>query len=200
MPQPGAAQLRLELPAEPVEAVARVRSVKCAQPAPQPRSLTLAEAALMMRSAVKDKSYRVTPVGLLVGRLPPLVPERGGATPATIRDYDAVLARMPLTLADKDPPEVDGDDLRDVIDLWADREARTRAEGHVCRPRLLDVDRGSGSGAVLACGKAAAPPRAAARGAAAASERGRTAPERRSDSAGSGGAASCSTSAYARAS
>jgi len=35
---------------------------------------------------------------------------------------------MALTLADKDPLEVAVDDLRDVIDLWADREARTRAK------------------------------------------------------------------------
>jgi hypothetical protein len=30
--------------------------------------LTLSEAAKMMRAAVKDKSYRATPVGLMVGR------------------------------------------------------------------------------------------------------------------------------------
>jgi hypothetical protein len=30
--------------------------------------LTLAEAARMMRDSVKDKSYRATPLGLLVGR------------------------------------------------------------------------------------------------------------------------------------
>jgi integrase len=51
-----------------------------------------------------------------------------GATASTIRDYEAILARMSLTLADKDPLEVTVDDLRDVIDLWADREARTRAK------------------------------------------------------------------------
>jgi site-specific recombinase XerD len=51
-----------------------------------------------------------------------------GATPATIRHYEAVLARMSLSLADKDPLEVTVNDLRDMIDLWADREARTRAK------------------------------------------------------------------------
>jgi hypothetical protein len=35
---------------------------------------------------------------------------------------------MSLTLADKDPLEVTVDDLREVIDLWADRKARTRAK------------------------------------------------------------------------
>ena len=47
-------------------------------------------------------------------------------TPRTIEDYESVLARMALSLADKDPLEVTVDDLRDVIDLWADREPRTR--------------------------------------------------------------------------
>ena len=77
---------------------------------------------------MKDKSYRATPVGLLVGRYLRWFRNEWGATPATIRDYEAILARMSLTLADKDPLEVTVDDLRDVIDLWADREARTRAK------------------------------------------------------------------------
>jgi integrase/recombinase XerC len=90
--------------------------------------LTLAEAARMMRTAVRDKSYRATPVGLLVGRYLRWFRNEWGATASTIRDYEAVLARMALTLADKEPLEVTIDDLRDVIDLWADREARTRAK------------------------------------------------------------------------
>jgi integrase/recombinase XerC len=45
-----------------------------------------------------------------------------------VRDYEAVLARMSLTLADREPLAVTVDDLRDVIDLWADREARTRGK------------------------------------------------------------------------
>ena len=82
----------------------------------------------MMRGAVKDKSYRATPVGLLVGRYLRWFRNEWGATATTLRDYEAVLARMSLTLADKDPLEVTVDDLREVIDLWADREARTRAK------------------------------------------------------------------------
>ena len=39
-----------------------------------------------------------------------------------------MLARMSLTLADREPLAVTVDDLRDVIDLWADREARTRGK------------------------------------------------------------------------
>ena len=59
-----------------------------------------------------------------------MVQERWGATASTIRDYEAMLARMSLTLADKDPLEVTIDDLRDVIDLWADGR-RARGEGHL---------------------------------------------------------------------
>jgi site-specific recombinase XerD len=94
----------------------------------RPTALTLAQAAQMMRAAVKDKSYRATPVGLLVGRYLRWFRNEWGATASTIRDYEAILARMSLTLADKDLLEVAVDDLRDVIDLWADREARTRAK------------------------------------------------------------------------
>jgi integrase/recombinase XerC len=90
--------------------------------------LTLSEAAAIMRDALKDKSYRASPVGLLVGRYLRWFRNEWGATASTIRDYEAVLARMSLTLADKEPLEVEVDDLRDVIDLWADREARTRAK------------------------------------------------------------------------
>lgn len=49
-----------------------------------------------------------------------------GATPSTIRDYEAILARMSLSLADKELIEVSIEDLRDVIDLWGGRTARTR--------------------------------------------------------------------------
>jgi site-specific recombinase XerC len=90
--------------------------------------LTIALAAQIIREAVKDKSYRSTPLGLLVGRYVRWFRNEWGATPATIRDYEAILARMALTLADKEPVEVTIEDLRDVIDLWADREARTRAK------------------------------------------------------------------------
>jgi site-specific recombinase XerD len=51
-----------------------------------------------------------------------------GATESTIRDYEAILARMSLLLADLEPLEVTRDDLRTVIDTWAIRHARTRAK------------------------------------------------------------------------
>jgi integrase len=80
----------------------------------------------MILDAVKDKSYRGSALGLLVGRYIRWLRNECGATPATIRDYEAILARMSLTLDDRDPTEVSVEDLRDVIDLWGGRSARTR--------------------------------------------------------------------------
>ncbi len=88
--------------------------------------LTLGEAARIIREAVKDKSYRSTPLGQLVGRYLRWFRNEFGATESTLRDYEAVLARMSLTLADKEPIDVSVDDLRDVIDLWGERSPRTR--------------------------------------------------------------------------
>jgi integrase len=89
-------------------------------------ALTSGDLARMIRDAVKDKSYRASPLGTLVARYIRWLRNEYGATPATIRDYEAVLARMALTLADREVHEVSIDDLREVIDLWAMRSARTR--------------------------------------------------------------------------
>lgn len=80
----------------------------------------------MMRLAVKDKSYQRTPVGVMVSRYLRWFRNEWGATPTTIRDYEAVLARMSLTLADRELIDVSTEDLRAVIDLWGDQSARTR--------------------------------------------------------------------------
>jgi Phage integrase, N-terminal SAM-like domain len=90
--------------------------------------LTLGEAARIIREAVKDKSYRSTPLGQLVGRYLRWFRNEYGATESTIRDYEAILARMSLLLADRNPLEVSTEDLREVIDTWAMRHARTRAK------------------------------------------------------------------------
>ncbi|MEX2210702.1 MAG: tyrosine-type recombinase/integrase [Gaiellaceae bacterium] len=82
----------------------------------------------MLRAAMRDRSYRASPLGALVARYVRWLRNEWGATPATVRDYEAVLARMALTLADREPLTVTIEDLREVIDLWADREARTRAK------------------------------------------------------------------------
>src|SRR5437763_9885588 len=90
--------------------------------------LTLGEAARIIREAVKDKSYRSTPLGQLVGRYLRWFRNEYGATESTIRDCEAILARMSLLLADREPLEVSTEDLREVIDTWAMRHARTRAK------------------------------------------------------------------------
>src|SRR5215211_3077641 len=87
---------------------------------------TVAEAARIMRDAVKDKRYRSTALGTMVARYVRWLRNEYGATDATVRDYEAILARMSLTLADRDPIDVSTEDLRDVIDLWSARSARTR--------------------------------------------------------------------------
>jgi integrase len=91
-------------------------------------ALTLAEASRIVREAMRDQSYRATPLGTMVGRYVRWFRNEWGATEATIRDYEAILARMALTLSDREPIEVTTEDLRDVIDLWSARTARTRAK------------------------------------------------------------------------
>lgn len=88
--------------------------------------LTLADLGPMIRDAVKDKTYQSTPVGTMVARYIRWMRNEYGATPETIRDYEAILARMSLTLADRELIEVSIEDLRAVIDLWSMRTARTR--------------------------------------------------------------------------
>lgn len=87
----------------------------------------LATALRIVRQAVKDKSYRSTPLGELVGRYVRWCRnERGLVDATTIKDYESTLAKMSLTLSDREPREVTLEDLRGVVDLWADREPRTR--------------------------------------------------------------------------
>ena len=80
----------------------------------------------MIREAMRDQTYRATPLGTMVGRYMRWLRNEWGATPATCRDYEAILARMCLTLADRELIEVSTDDLREVIDLWSAQSARTR--------------------------------------------------------------------------
>jgi site-specific recombinase XerD len=91
------------------------------------QAISLALAARTLRDAMKDRSYQQTPIGVMVRRYIRWMRNEWGATPMTIRDYEAILARMSLVLADKQQlADVDTEDLRDVIDLWAARSPRTR--------------------------------------------------------------------------
>ena len=64
-----------------------------------------------------------------------------GATESTLRDHEAVLARMSLTLADRDPIEVSIADLRDVHRPLGRALATHSPEGDV-RVRAFWVGRG----------------------------------------------------------
>lgn len=90
--------------------------------------LTDAQLAVILRGKLRDKSYRSSSLGALVGRFVRWFRNEEGATPDTLRDYEGVLRRMSLTLADKEPEEVTLEDLREVLDIWADREPATRAK------------------------------------------------------------------------
>lgn len=93
-----------------------------------PAELTAAELGPMIRAALKDKRYRASSLGALVGRYVRWFRSERGATKDSVRDYESVLARMALTLSDRDPTEVSLEDLRDVVDLWSLREPATRAK------------------------------------------------------------------------
>lgn len=90
--------------------------------------LTPGELAPMIRDAIKDKRYRASALGALVGRYIRWFRNEYGASSESVRDYEAILARMAITLADKEPAVVTVDDLREVIDLWSAREPRTVAK------------------------------------------------------------------------
>lgn len=91
-------------------------------------SLTLPEAARMVRESVKDKSYRAYPIGGEAGAY--LRWKRGMITPSTYRDYEACLdkltwAHMDLEITDFEPP-VGTERLEEFLERqWGERSART---------------------------------------------------------------------------
>lgn len=98
-----------------------------------PSLAELATAARILRDAVKDKSYRSTPLGLEVGRYCRWKRNEWGATTETMRDYEAILAKLALDHADLDlsdfAPPVGTERLREFIDSrWGERSPRTRSK------------------------------------------------------------------------
>lgn len=91
-----------------------------------PAGLTVLDLQRMINTAVQDKSYERTPVGAMVARYLRWFRNEWGAQPQSVRGYESVLAKMSLTLGQKEPYEVTTEDLREVIDLWGDRTAGTR--------------------------------------------------------------------------
>ena len=95
--------------------------------------LTLAAAARMMREALRDRSYRATPLGLEVARYYRWKKNEWGATAETLRDYEAILAKLALDHADLElsdfSPPIGTERLREFIDnRWGERTPRTRAK------------------------------------------------------------------------
>ena len=93
--------------------------------------LTLGDAARIMREAVKDKSYRSTPVGLEVAQFIRWFRNEYGATSETLRDYEAILAKLAIDHADLELAAFEPPDgttrLREFIDeRWGDAAPRTR--------------------------------------------------------------------------
>lgn len=95
--------------------------------------VTLSDAALMLREALKDKRYRATPLGLEVARYIRWKRNEWGATAETIRDYESILAKLCLFFADLElgglETPVGTERLRECWDYhWGDKAARTRAK------------------------------------------------------------------------
>lgn len=94
-------------------------------------SLTLADAARMMREAVRDKTYRGTPVGLEVAHFIRWFRNEYGATDESLRDYESILAKLALDYADLElrdfEPPIGTTRLREFIDAcWGASAPRTR--------------------------------------------------------------------------
>lgn len=93
----------------------------------------LGDAARMLRDALKDKSYRSTPLGLEVARYIRWKRTEWGAQPETIRDYESVLARSALFFSDLELSDfeipVGQERLRECWDhYWGDKAGRTRSK------------------------------------------------------------------------
>lgn len=91
-----------------------------------PAAERVAFRAPILRQAMRDPRWKATPVGATVRRYMRWLRNEYGATPSTIRDYESVLAQMCVLLGDKELAEVTIEDLREAIDFWSQRSARTR--------------------------------------------------------------------------
>ena len=62
--------------------------------------MDVATAARIVREALKDRSYRATPLGLEIARYYRWKKNEWGAAAETMRDYEAILARLAVFHAD----------------------------------------------------------------------------------------------------
>jgi site-specific recombinase XerD len=102
-----------------------------------PASLRAQLGSSMMRDAVKDRSYRATPLGLEVARYIRWKRNEWGAEETTIRDYEAQLRNLALFFADLEladfQPPVGIERLREALDFyWGSAAPRTRNKVRSC--------------------------------------------------------------------
>lgn len=93
----------------------------------------LGTASRILRDALRDKSYRSTPLGLEVARYIRWKRNEWGAAKDTIRDYEPILARLALFFSDLELKDfevpVGAERLRECWDYhWGERAGRTRAK------------------------------------------------------------------------
>lgn len=93
----------------------------------------LAEAARVLRDAVKDRSYRATPLGLEVARYYRWKKTEWGAAAETLRDYEPPLAHLALFFADLELPDLEPPvGTERVREAWehqyGERSPRTRSK------------------------------------------------------------------------
>jgi integrase/recombinase XerD len=82
---------------------------------------------------LRDRSYRATPLGLVVGHYYRWKKNEWGATESTLLDYEAILAKLALDHADLElsdfEPPTGTERLREFIEnRWGERTPRTRAK------------------------------------------------------------------------
>ena len=97
-----------------------------------PTLQALADAARIVRDAMRDKSYRSTPIGLEVGRYVRWKRSEWGAQPNTMLVYEQILAKFALHHADLElvdfAPPVGTERVREFLGHhWGEAKASTRA-------------------------------------------------------------------------
>lgn len=101
--------------------------------APMVTSRELGDASRILRDALKDKSYRSTPLGLEVARYIRWFRSEWGAQPESIRDYESILARLALFFSDLELSDLEvpvgKERLRECLDhYWGTASGRTRGK------------------------------------------------------------------------
>jgi integrase/recombinase XerD len=92
----------------------------------------------LQREAMKDKTYRATPIGGEVGRF--LRAKRWeNSAENTLLSYESTLAKLSLDFADKDLVDLTREDYREFLDeRWGESEPSTRGQRLACLKSFLE--------------------------------------------------------------